>query len=137
MKHIKRGELSKFIEKAYVEYLDSSETEELSIKGESQCLFFKPFVVRDDVITLRLDWGDIDTNSEPTLDADFYDVQTKEKRRLKGERYKKAHHTSPSANLARVYEWKFEDCDKSFKVVIHWLGSITENASAGSGFSVG
>lgn len=39
----------------------------------SQCTFFGELVDRSFKITLRLDWEDLDTNGDPTLDADIFE----------------------------------------------------------------
>jgi hypothetical protein len=112
MKPIQNGELENNIESAYVQYLDTGEKELLSTKSGSRCHFFDPIFLDDDKVILRLDWGDIDTNGNPTLDADFYKTQTGKKRSLSGVR-RTSHHTNSTTNENRSYEWVFRESEVS------------------------
>jgi len=121
---IKRGELKIHIEWAKVEFLNTGKIVELKTKEDSVCHFFDPFEHGNDRIILRLDWSDPDTHGNPSLDADFYDKNTKKKRRLKGER-KEVHHTPTTKPGERIYCWQFNGYEESFKVMIGWLLSAT------------
>ncbi len=126
MKPMKRGELKHTICAAYAEYLDTGDTEQLTTKGESNCLFFDPFLVDNHKVALRLDWSDIDADGHPTLDADFYDPETGKKHSLTGER-RAAHHTNTVGSEGRIYEWEFKEHSRPFKVVVHWIAKAEEN----------
>jgi len=128
MKPIQSGELKNNIGRAYVQYLDTGEIEHLSIKSGSRCHFFDPIILGDDKIILRLDWGDIDTNGNPTLDADFYNTQTGKKRSLSGVR-RNSHHTNSTTNENRSYEWVFGEYSRPFKVVICLSVSVVEKVT--------
>ncbi|MCF6211239.1 MAG: hypothetical protein L3K24_11375 [Gammaproteobacteria bacterium] len=117
---IKRGELESHIAWAKVEFSTTGKVVELETKENSVCHFFEPFDLENDSIVLRLDWSDPDTHGNPTLDADFYNKNTKKKRTLKGE-MKKAHHTQTAKPGERIYCWKFKGYEKPFKVMIGWL----------------
>lgn len=124
MNPIKRGELESHIEWAKVEFLNTGKVVELETKENSVCHFFEPFDLENDSIILRLDWSEPDTHGNPTLDAGFYDKNTKKKRTLKGER-KDAHHTPTAKPGKRIYCWKFKGYEEPFKVMIGWLMSAT------------
>jgi hypothetical protein len=121
---IKRGELGSHIEWAKVEFLNTGKVVELETKENSVCHFFEPFDLENDRIVLRLDWSDPDAHGNPTLDADFFDKNTKKKRTLKGER-KEAHHTPTAKPGERVYCWQFKGYEELFKVMIGWLVSVS------------
>jgi hypothetical protein len=105
--------------------LDTGVKELFSTKSDHRCHFFDPIFLNDDKVILRLDWGDIDTNGNSTLDADFYKTQTGKKRSLSGVR-RSSHHTNSTTNESRNYEWVFREYIQPFKVVINWLASVIE-----------
>lgn len=119
----------KDIDSAKVIFLDSMEEHCLHPRIGSNCHFFDKFEAGGDSIQLRLDWGDLDANGWPTLDADFYHLETGKKRNLKGKR-RDAHHTKATPNEGRSYEWTFEECNLKFKVLVVINASIVEAAHA-------
>jgi hypothetical protein len=125
MEPIRRGDLKNIIDSACVICLDTGETQELSTKGASYCLFFEPVNIGDYKILFRLDWSDLDKGGNPTLDADFYDIETNKKLPNIGER-RPAHHTNNKNPNIRVYEWEFKDIKWPFKVVVRWLAKVEE-----------
>lgn len=125
MEPIRRGDLKNIIDSACVIRLDSGETQELSTKVESYCHFFEPVAIEGWEIIFRLDWSALDNGGNPTLDADFYDIETKKKLPNIGER-RAAHHTSPKNSKIRVYEWEFKDVKWPFKIVVRWLVKVEE-----------
>lgn len=125
MEPIRSGDLKYTIDSAYAIRLDSGETQELSTKSTSYCHFFEPIKIEECEIRFRLDWSDLDKGGNPTLDADFYDLDTKKKLRNIGERAK-AHHTKTKNKKIRVYEWNFKDFKWPFKIVVRWLVKIEQ-----------
>lgn len=124
MEPIKRGQLEHNVDSATIVFLNSGESKTLGTKPASVCHFFDPFQVENDIITLRLDWSELDEYGHPTLDADFVDKNTNKKRSLKGER-KEAHHTSSSGKGGRNYAWEFKGYKRPFQVMVTWLLSGT------------
>ena len=116
----------KDIESAKILFSDSDKESYLSIRPDSNCHFFEKIVFENDTIQLRLDWNDIDENGNPTLDADFYNTLTGNKKKLKGMR-KRAHHSKAIKNKGRSYEWVFREYETKFKVVITFSVNINEN----------
>ena len=116
----------KDIESAKVIFLGSSEEQVLCTKPNSNCHFFEKFQAGNNTIQLRLDWNDLDINGFPTLDADFYSLDTEKKRKLKGKR-QESHHTKAIENEGRTYEWIFEGCKIKFIVVLVFSVSINES----------
>ena len=127
MKLIRRGELRSAIDSAYVVRLDTGDTQELSVKGESYCHFFEPVYIADYKIIFWLDWSDLDIVGHPTLDADFYEIDTNKKLRNTGE-LRAVHHTYTVSPKERVYEWEFRDIKWQLKVVIRWLFGARDTA---------
>lgn len=125
MRQTRRGDLKNVIDSACVIRLDTGETQELSIKEASYCHFFEPIMIEGYKIIFRLDWSDLDTGGHPTLDADFYDIETNKKLPNIGKR-RKAHHTNTKDPKLRVYEWEFKEIKWPFKVVVRWLAKIEE-----------
>lgn len=119
MKPIYTEKLPGDIEAAYVVRLDTEERQTLSVREESRCHFFAPFIIDSYRVILRLDWTDLDENGQPTLDADFYDIESDKKLRNRGAR-RAAHHTKAVDSERRVYEWTFKDDKLAFKVVVLW-----------------
>jgi len=129
MKPIGRGELKKEIGSATVIFFDKKERHLLAVKSNSSCHFFDRFCVGKDEVQLRLDWSDIDENGYPVLDADFYDIKTKKKKKLKGSRLR-SHHTNSIDGRGRMYSWEFNGYTRPFKVQVVWLLKGSCNASA-------
>lgn len=120
MKPIRKGELKSFISSAKVIRLDTGEIIELSTKGESYCHFFDPITIEDIKIIFRIDWSMLDAGGNPTLDADFYDIEKNIKLSKEGERYT-AHHTETTDINVRVYEWRFREIRWPFKLLVSWI----------------
>ena len=116
----------KDIESAKILFLDSNKENRLSTRLGSNCHFFEKIVLEDDIIQLRLDWNDIDENGYPTLDADFYNTLTGNKKKIKGMRGR-AHHSKAIKNKGRSYEWIFRKYKIKFKVVITFSVNPNEN----------
>lgn len=115
--------------------LETGETTELATRPASVCLFFDRFNAGDFLVQLRLDWGDIDANRHPTLDADFLDpVTEKLDRSMRGH---PAHHSHAAGSGPRVYEWLFEDVAQHFAVAVAWSASGRVDAFSGTSASVG
>ena len=125
MEPIRRGDLKNIVDSACLIRLDSGETQELCTKGAGYCHFFEPVAIEGYKIIFRLDWSDLDKGGNPTLDADFYDIETNKKLPNIGERLA-AHHTSSKNSKIRVYEWEFKDVKWPFKIVVRWLVKTEE-----------
>jgi hypothetical protein len=117
------------IESAVVSFSDTREVHALTIRAGSECHFFPRFKVDNDDIQLRLDWSDLDSNEQPTLDADFIDCETGKHRTLRGKR-RDAHHTRSSTGEGRCYEWEFNGFKRQFIVAVTWCATVSENAMA-------
>lgn len=135
MGQIKRGQLGDSIDSAVVRFHDTGEHQALAIRGLSANHFFPRFMVGTDEIQLRLDWTDLDSNGQPTLDADFLDPKTGKHRSLKGAR-RTAHHTASVKGESRSYEWMFLDFCRKFSVLIAWRVSIEESCTVSDSCSV-
>jgi len=98
MEPIRPGQLHENIESAVVTFSDTGEVRTLTTRERSASHFFPRFMVGDHEIQLRLDWSDLDSNGQPTLDADFIDRETGTYRALRGKR-RDAHHN-------RVLAWR-------------------------------
>ena len=118
------------IESAAVTFSDTGETLALTTREGSSNHFFPTFVLGDEEIQLRLDWSDLDTNGQPTLDADFIDRDTGKHRAVRGRRGA-AHHTAASPGNDRRYEWGFDGFTRKFTVAVIWRATF----SASLGFS--
>lgn len=129
MGQIKRGQLGNLIDSAVVRFHDTGEQQTLAVRELSANHFFPRFMVGTDEIQLRLDWTDLDSNGQPTLDADFIDPKTGKHRSLRGERLA-AHHTASVKGESRSYEWMFLDFCRKFSVLIAWRVSIEESCTA-------
>jgi len=129
LESIKRGQLQEEIEKATVEFMDTNEELTLEVKGNSVCHFFPRFRIGNEEIQLRLDWSEIDGNSYPILDADFYSADTGKKKPLKNNRLG-SHHTNTVPGKGREYVWSYKECTRSFRVKILWLACIEEKVAA-------
>lgn len=119
MEPIRSGKLGEHIESAVVTFSDTEETLTLQTKGLRANHFFPKFMVGTDEIQLRLDWGILNHNGHPMLDADFIDPKTDKHRRINGER-STAHHTPSSSNKARLYKWEFGRFSRKFVVTATW-----------------
>lgn len=106
------------IDSAFAINMDTDEKQELAVRDGSYCHFFEPIEVVGHIVKLRLDWGDLDDEGRPTLDADFYDVESGKKLRNSGNR-RPAHRTKASSESGRVYEWQFSSENLRLKVVVH------------------
>lgn len=101
-------------------------TQELSTKVGSICQFFEPFECGGYKVHLRLDWGDPDNQGNPTLDADFYDLDSgKINKSMKAH---PAHHTHTQNGLRRIYRWEFADELRKLQVMLTWTGYLNDNA---------
>ena len=125
MEPIEKGQLKSVIASAYVLRLDTGETQMLITKGESYCHFFEPITIEDYKIVFRIDWSDLDTSGHPTLDADFYDIETNKKIPNNDDRHA-AHHTKTKDPKVRIYEWEFKEAKRPFKVVACWITDVRE-----------
>ena len=125
MEPLRRGQLKENVTSASVYFHDTFEKKSLEIKSNSYCHFFEPFEIADEIIQLRLDWSDLDENKHPTLDADFYNKETK-KLKLTKEK-KQAHHTSAENSQGRIYKWEYRDTKRKFTVEVFFSVSITES----------
>lgn len=129
------AQVASSIARAIVTYLDTGTIVELESRPNSRCLFFDRFAAGPYVIQLRLDWGDIDVNGNPLLDADFIDPATG--RVDHSMRAHAAHHTSSTNTAgARTYEWLFSDVGLRFTVAISWSVSATCSATSSASLAV-
>lgn len=131
MKHNRSDQVGASIESVIVTFDDTGEVVSLTTREGSSHHFFPPFVVGNDNIQFRLDWGDTDSNGHPMLDADFVDSTTGKHRKLRGER-KSAHHTASSPGKSRCYKWEFGEASRQFSVTITWCATVSENVHASS-----
>lgn len=126
MEPIRPGKLHENIESAVVTFSDTGEVRTLATRERSASHFFPRFMVDDDEIQLRLDWSDLDSNGQPTLDADFIDRETGTHRTLRGKR-RDAHHTESSPGEGRCYEWEFNGFSRQFSVAVTWRAVVSES----------
>lgn len=111
-------------------FIHTGEVQTLTPRNGSACLFFSAFIAGNDQIQLRLDWTALDINGQPTLDADFRDVETGRYRHsLKGRR-RDVHHTSALPGDERCYMWAFMDVSHHFSVAVTWLATVSEKLNA-------
>jgi hypothetical protein len=129
MEPIRPGQLHENIESAVVTFSDTGEVRTLTTRERSASQFFPRFMVGDDEIQLRLDWSDLDSNGQPTLDADFIDRETGTHRALRGKR-RVAHHTESSPGEGRRYEWELNGFSRQFSVAVTWRATVSENLQA-------
>ena len=113
--------------KATATDLATGRTQDLTVRPGSSCHFFDPFVCRGYKVHLRLDWTD-ERQGNPTLDADFYDLETH--RMVKSMKRHPAHHTPASQGKGRVYQWEFADPSVNLQVALTWSVSGTCVATA-------
>ena len=89
--------------------LDTGEEHPLNEREGSRCFFNDSIYLKDHIITLRIDWGDI-RNTDPVLDADIY-------RNNLGNRGKKLkngpwHHTLKQSEIdgdQKIYDVSFKN----------------------------
>ena len=98
-------------------------TQELTTRNGSSCHFFEPFECSGYEVRLRLDWKDLDDQGNPTLDADFYSLNTGAMD--KSMKAHPAHHTSAGAASERTYEWEFADESRHLRVRLTWLKTLS------------
>jgi hypothetical protein len=58
--------------RAHATDMASGTSQELTPRRGSNCQFFERFPARAYDVALGLDWNDLDSEGNPTLDADFY-----------------------------------------------------------------
>jgi hypothetical protein len=134
MEPIRRGQLYENIESAIATFGDTGETLILTTRGQSANHFFPRFMVGDDEIQLRLDWSDLDSSGQPTLDADFIDRETRTHRDLRGTR-RDAHHTESSLGEGRSYAWEVGGFSRQFSVAVTWRAAVSEKLQATDSYS--
>jgi hypothetical protein len=102
----------------------TGKSEELVTKPRSICHFFEPFVSGGYDVRLRLDWKDRDSQGNPRLDADFYDLTTG--KMAKSMRAHEAHHTTAALDdQGRTYAWDFGSDSRSMRVTLTWSVAAT------------
>lgn len=117
-------------ESVVVTFSDTGEALTLTTREGSLNHFFPRFMVGDEEIQLRLDWSAIDSDGQPTLDADFIDRNAERHRALRGKR-RNAHHTAASPGNGRCYKWEFNGFTRQFSVAVTWRVAL----SASLGFT--
>lgn len=125
MKHFKEGN----IVEAKILNLDTGEEISLLNKPDrevsSKCLFVPEEVLFGEfIIRLRFDWGDLNRNGDPSLDADI----TKNGRKYKDDKDKWHHTFRELKNNLLVYHFKFENLELQFKLVTTNDKEITAKA---------
>ncbi len=84
--------------------LATRQEQKLSLRADSGCHFADRFSYGDYEIGFRFDWGDLDVNGNPTLDADFFKPgQTKPIREMRNH---PSHHTEKVFDPS-VPEWTY------------------------------
>lgn len=129
MEPFRPEQLHENIESAVVTFNDTGDVLILTTRERSANHFFPRFMVADDEIQLRLHWSDVDSNGQPTLDADFIDPTTGKHRSLKGKR-QAAHHTASLPGVGRSYMWEFSGFRRQFSVAVTWRATVSENLQA-------
>jgi hypothetical protein len=83
--------------------------EVLTTKQNSRCHFFQRFATDGFEVGMRLDWGDIDENGNPMLDADFFRPGSNNpvKQMKKIEAHHTCKHLDPSVDKF-VYIFEYE-----------------------------
>jgi hypothetical protein len=109
--------------RAWATNVSTGATQELTIKNGSVCQFFEPFKCGGYKIWLRLHWKDLDSQGNPTLDADFYNPSTD--KIDKSMRAHPAHHTQAQGDKERTYLWMFADESRELRVTLTWSESVT------------
>ncbi|MDZ4178469.1 MAG: hypothetical protein U1E29_04440 [Coriobacteriia bacterium] len=96
--------------------LDTGEVQQLVAQG--RCHFLERFEVGPFEVQLRLDWGDIDGNGFPRLDADFYCRGARElDRSMRGH---ESHHTDSVDDALHIYVWRYEDERRHLRIDLAW-----------------
>ena len=89
--------------------LDTEEKATLFERKGSKCHFYEDIFLKDYIISLRIDRGDI-RNTDPVLDADIYEnISGKKGRRLKNGPW---HHTTKQFDDKedqKIYDFSFND----------------------------
>jgi hypothetical protein len=104
--------------RAFATDLSSGAIQELTTRNRSVCHFFEPFECGGHEVRLRLDWKDLDSQGNPTLDADFYMLDTGEMD--KSMKAHVAHHTPAQSEGERAYEWEYADESRRLRVTLIW-----------------
>lgn len=122
------ADLQSGIVRAWATNVLTGATQELTTKkGRNVCHFFEPFKCVGYEVWLRLDWKDLDSQGNPTLDADFYNPSTGKKD--KSMKAHPAHHTQAQGDRERTYLWKFADELRKLRVTLIWSESVTSVAN--------
>lgn len=119
--------------RAFATDLSTGATQELTTKNRSVCHFLEPFECGGHEVLLRLDWKDLDSQGNPTLDADFYSLNTREMD--KSMKAHVAHHTPAQSEGERTYEWEYADESRRLRVTLIWSVSVTCVARTDVSFS--
>jgi len=101
----------------------SGEEHPVSVLGHGRCHLLGRFAVHGDTVQFRLDWGHLDAQRHPTMDADFIDSITG--KHLKSASLKPFHHTHATGNGQR-YAWRYQDVEHHFEIRVYWLGSVEQ-----------
>lgn len=113
---------------AWATNVATGERVKLTFRPGSRCHFFEPLTLDSRDVVFRLDWGDLNANGHPTLDADFIDRTTgRHDRKM---RLHASHHTEALDESARRYLWQYEDAQHEFVVEVVWLVSTRVTATA-------
>ena len=110
--------LKKRFARAWATDLSTEQTYDLTVRHGSRCHFFKPFPAGPYMVQLRLDWQDIDSHGNPTLDADFHDPETG-KIDVSMRRHA-AHHTCSQSDGCQTYLWEFRDARRQLQIGLSW-----------------
>ncbi len=95
----------------------SGEAIALGVRQDAFCHFFAPFSAGQYEVQLRLDWSDMDSENNPTLDADFIIPGTT--RFDKGMNADPAHHTNRKFDVsAQRYLYDFEYKEVRLRLVV-------------------
>ena len=127
MEPLSASNMESEIAEAWVTDMATGMRTKLSTRSNSRCHFFDPFDLGSYEVRLRLDWGDIDSNGHPRLDADFVASATGDVD--KSMRLHPAHHTESQSGTARTYAWQYADESREFKVEVTWLCSASLRSS--------
>ena len=110
--------------RAFATDLLTHSTQRLSIRPDSRCHFFDPFVSGDFQVQLRLDWNDLDSHGNPMLDADFYSLATG--KMDKTMKQHPAHHTESDDGHSRIYKWVFKDIERQLQIMLALSKSVSD-----------
>ncbi len=109
--------------RAFATDLLSGTKQDLTTRNRSVCHFFEAFECGGYRVQLRLDWTDLDSQGNPTLDADFYSLKTGEMD--KSMKAHVAHHTPSQSGGERTYHWDFAGETIRLRVTLIWSVSVT------------